>query len=67
MECPSDAWDFERIVPAHWEGPIEGVSAEDVRVAFRWLEDFSLDPFPEADMRRGLKPIADAVVKIERA
>ena len=54
-------------MPAHWEGPIEGVSAEDVRVAFRWLEDFSLDPFPEADMRRGLKPIADAVVKIDRA
>lgn len=54
-------WDFERVVPAHWEGPIDA-GPNEFRDAFRFLEDPSLDPFPKADMARGLQPIADLVV-----
>lgn len=54
-------WDFKRVIPAHWEGPVDANTVE-FRAAFAFLEDPALDPFPEADMRRGLKPIADLVV-----
>ena len=55
-------WDFERVVPAHWEGPIDA-GPNEFRDAFRFLEDPTIDPFPKADMARGLQPIADLVVK----
>jgi len=56
----SSNWDFETVVPAHWAGPVNATPAQ-FREAFRFLEDFSIDAFPEGDMKRGLKPIADAV------
>ena len=55
------SWDFERVIPAHWEGPVDA-GPNEFRDAFRFLEDPSLDPFPKADMARGLQPIADLVV-----
>ena len=54
-------WDFERIVPAHWEAPVSAGPAE-FRAAFRFLEDPTLDPFPVGDMKRGLQPIADLIL-----
>ena len=33
--------------------------------AFRFLENPTIDAFPEGDMKRGLKPIADAVARRE--
>jgi hypothetical protein len=55
-------WDFERVVPAHWEAPV-ATSPEEFARAFRFLEDDTLDRFPEGDLARGLAPIARAVVK----
>jgi|TARA_B110000879_G_C11067766_1_gene469432 hypothetical protein len=55
-------WDFEQIIPAHWAAPIDATPVT-FKNAFRFLEDDKLDPFNEGDMRRGLKPIADSVVK----
>ncbi|ACO67695.1 predicted protein [Micromonas commoda] len=49
------------IVPAHWDGPVENVRVEDFLRAYRWLDDPTSDPFPEADMARGLQPVIDAV------
>ena len=54
-------WDFQRVIPAHWEGPIDA-DVEQFRAAFRFLENPELDRFPEPDMRRGLQPIADLVI-----
>mmetsp|Transcript_6788 Transcript_6788/g.19647 ORF Transcript_6788/g.19647 Transcript_6788/m.19647 type:complete len:394 (-) Transcript_6788:89-1270(-) len=51
-------WDFEKIVPAHFEAPI-AAGPSDLRRAFRFLDDPALDAFPENDLARGLKPIAD--------
>jgi len=56
-------WDFDRIVPAHFDAPIEGVGPEEFRDGFRFLEDESVDAFPLEDLRRGLRPIADFVLK----
>ena len=56
------SWDFDKVVPAHWAGPVTAGPAEVAR-AFRFLEDPTLDAFPEGDMKRGLKPIADAVAR----
>ena len=56
------SWDFDKVVPAHWAGPVNAGPAEFAR-AFRFLEDPTLDAFPEGDMKRGLKPIADAVAR----
>ena len=55
-------WEFDKVVPAHWAGPVAAGPAEFER-AFRFLEDPSLDAFPEGDMKRGLKPIADSVAR----
>lgn len=54
-------WDFQRVIPAHWEGPIDA-DVEQLRAAFRFLENPEFDRFPEPDMRRGLQPIADLVI-----
>jgi hypothetical protein len=59
--CGSNAWDFERVVPAHWDAPV-AADPEAVRAAFRFLDDPGADAFPEGDMARGLQPIIDAVV-----
>jgi len=53
-------WDFDRIVPAHFEAPI-GAGPREFELAFRFLEDSSIDSFPEEDLRRGLRPIADVI------
>jgi len=58
-------WDFERVIPAHWEGPID-TNPEQFRAAFTFLEDPGADPFPEPDLRRGLQPIADLVITNKR-
>ena len=55
-------WDFQMIIPAHWEAPIMAGPA-DFKGAFRFLEDDTIDAFPINDMKRGLKPIADIAVK----
>ena len=49
------------VIPAHWDGPVENVRVEDFLAAYRWLDDQSLDKFPEADMARGLQPVIDAM------
>mmetsp|Transcript_16939 Transcript_16939/g.27533 ORF Transcript_16939/g.27533 Transcript_16939/m.27533 type:complete len:473 (-) Transcript_16939:1534-2952(-) len=58
----SSRWEFERIVPAHWEAPISA-TPDDFRKAFRFLEDDAIDAFPANDLKRGLKPIADIALK----
>mmetsp|Transcript_36205 Transcript_36205/g.79232 ORF Transcript_36205/g.79232 Transcript_36205/m.79232 type:complete len:506 (+) Transcript_36205:76-1593(+) len=55
-------WEFERIVPAHWEAPITA-GPTDFKRAFRFLEDDAIDAFPENDLKRGLRPIADVALK----
>jgi len=55
-------WDFEQIVPAHFEAPI-AATPKDFAGAFRFLEDGSIDAFPKNDLARGLKPIADIALK----
>jgi len=51
---------INKIVPAHWDGPIEATK-EDIKDAFIFLKDDTIDPFPEEDLKRGLKFIADIV------
>ena len=58
----SEGWDFEQIVPAHFEAPI-AATPKDFARAFRFLEDSSIDAFPNNDLARGLKPIADIALK----
>jgi hypothetical protein len=55
-------WNFDSIVPAHWDAPI-AAGPEDFQKAFRFLDDSTIDPFPENDLKRGLKPIADIALK----
>ena len=55
-------WEFDKVVPAHWAGPV-AAGPDEFERAFRFLEDNSLDAFPEGDMKRGLKPIADSVAR----
>ena len=54
-------WDFNQIVPAHWEAPIRA-TPKDFENAFAFLEDETIGAFPSEDLRRGLKPIADVFV-----
>jgi hypothetical protein len=61
VDTISAKWDFERVIPAHWDGPID-TNVEQFRAAFTFLENPEVDPFPEPDMRRGLQPIADLVI-----
>lgn len=53
-------WDFEQIVPAHFEAPIKATPSE-FEKAFAFLEDDTVDAFPANDLERGLKPIAGIV------
>eukprot|EP00588_Corethron_pennatum_P020653 CAMPEP_0194313946 /NCGR_PEP_ID=MMETSP0171-20130528/10775_1 /TAXON_ID=218684 /ORGANISM="Corethron pennatum, Strain L29A3" /LENGTH=455 /DNA_ID=CAMNT_0039069123 /DNA_START=1 /DNA_END=1368 /DNA_ORIENTATION=+ len=61
----SKRWDFVRIIPAHYEAPITA-GPDDLRLAFRFLEDETMDAFPKKDLERGLKPIADLVLRKPR-
>lgn len=58
----ANRWNFDSIVPAHWEAPITA-GPDDFKKAFGFLEDDSIDAFPENDLKRGLKPIADIALK----
>jgi len=53
---------IKSIVPAHWDAPIDA-NVDDFRNAFRFLEDDSIDPFLDGDLKRGLAPIAKAILK----
>jgi hypothetical protein len=55
-------WEFEQIIPAHWEAPIRA-SPRDFERAFVFLDDETIDAFPAEDLRRGLKPIADVFTR----
>jgi len=58
VERVSKRWEFEQIVPAHFDAPIKATPAE-FSQAFAFLDDDGADAFPAADLARGLKPIAD--------
>ena len=58
-------WEFEQIIPAHWEAPVRATQSDFSR-AFAFLGDDSLDAFPTNDLKRGIKPLADAFVRQER-
>ena len=58
-------WEFEQIVPAHWEAPIRA-SPMDFERTFAFLEDETVEAFPANDLARGLKPIADVFVRRKR-
>ena len=58
-------WEFEQIIPAHWEAPVRATQSDFSR-AFAFLGDDSLDAFPTNDLKRGIKPLADAFVRKER-
>jgi hypothetical protein len=54
----STDWKFKRILPAHWQGPIEATPV-DLERAFQWLEDpRNIDVFPAGDTKRGLLAVA---------
>ena len=55
-------WEFDQIVPAHFEAPIVA-KPNDFSAAFRFLQDPSIDAFPKNDLARGLQPIADISLK----
>ena len=57
-----ERWDFEQIVPAHFEAPVAATPKEFSR-AFSFLQDDSIDAFPKNDLARGLQPIADIALK----
>jgi len=57
-----ERWEFDQIVPAHFEAPI-AATPKDFANAFRFLQDDSIDAFPKNDLARGLKPIADVALK----
>ena len=50
-------WDFERIVPAHWQAPLP-CTPDDFERAFAFLDDDAIDAFPPGDLARGLAPVA---------
>jgi len=56
-------WDFEQIIPAHFEAPIQA-TPKDFVAAFRFLQDDSIGAFPKNDLARGLQPIADIAKRI---
>ena len=55
-------WDFERIVPAHWQAPL-ACTPDDFERAFAFLDDDAIDAFPPGDLARGLAPVADVVLR----
>ena len=59
-------WDFEQVVPAHFEAPIRA-SPSDFARAFAFLEDAQIDAFPANDLARGLRPIANIASKTLRS
>merc|ERR1712207_70225 len=52
-------WDFDRVVPAHWDAPIR-LTPTEFASAFQFLENPLADPLPRKDLR-ALQPIADFV------
>ena len=58
-------WDFERIVPAHWQAPL-ACTPDDFERAFAFLDDDAIDAFPPGDLARGLAPVADVVLRASR-
>jgi len=58
-----ERWDFDQIVPAHFDAPITA-TPRDFSNAFMFLKDDTLDAFPENDLARGLKTIADVALKV---
>lgn len=58
VERVSSRWEFEQIIPAHFDAPVKATPDEFKR-AFAFLDDDAVDAFPENDLARGLKPIAD--------
>ncbi|CAL6437581.1 unnamed protein product [Bathycoccus prasinos] len=60
----SERWgeSIKSIVPAHWDAPIDA-NVDEFRNAFRFLEDDRTDPFLDGDLKRGLAPIAKAILK----
>jgi len=58
VEKVSKRWEFEQIIPAHFDAPIKATPG-DFKRAFAFLDDGTIDAFPENDLSRGLKPIAD--------
>ena len=57
----SQRFDFDQIIPAHFD--VISATPKEFAEAFRFLEDETIDAFPENDMARGLKPIADIALK----
>ncbi len=57
VDAVARRWQFEQIVPAHFEAPIRASPSEFAR-AFAFLEDERIDAFPAGDTARGLRPIA---------
>ena len=62
MDRVVERWEFEQIVPAHFEAPARATRG-DFQRAFRFLEDDAVDGFPVNDLARGLRPIADIALK----
>lgn len=58
VERVTSRWEFDKIIPAHWEAPIPS-SPNELKRSFRFLDDDTVDPFPANDLKRGLKPLAD--------
>jgi len=58
-----ERWEFDQIVPAHFDAPITA-TPRDFSNAFLFLKDDTLDAFPEKDLARGLKTIADVALKV---
>jgi len=58
-------WDFERVVPAHWQAPL-ACTPDEFKRAFAFLGDDTVDAFPPGDLARGLTPVADAVLGARR-
>jgi hypothetical protein len=58
-----ERWDFDQIIPAHFEAPITA-TPRDFANAFLFLKDDTVDAFPENDLARGLRPIADVALKV---
>ena len=61
----SNRWEFEQIIPAHFEAPIKA-SPEEFKRTFAFLENDTQDAFPAADLARGLKPISDLALGSNR-
>jgi len=61
VDIVCNRWEFHTIIPAHWDAPISTNTSE-FKNCFRFLDDDCIDSFPENDLKRGLKPLADLVL-----